>query len=146
MTVLGTMSIRQILDDDLSSTVLPANILLDRDNDEIEVISDPRHIMADQMEIFRSRAAGSYFDILRTMCQNRCRIRRTLCHTISDWDNLQFDAEELDQRLREFTMEEPIIDPTISVRITGERKYFMLDSFMSEMFDTHAPKTLRRPG
>jgi hypothetical protein len=37
-----------------------------------------------------------------------------LCHTIADWDNLQLDAEELDQELREFTKEEPIIDPDIS--------------------------------
>lgn len=108
------MSIRQVLDDDLSSTVLPASKLLDRDNDEIELPSDPRFNMASRMETFRSRAAGSYLDILRTICQNRCRIRRTLCHTISDWDNLQLDAEELDQELREFTKEEPIIDRTIS--------------------------------
>ncbi|PMD26532.1 amino-acid N-acetyltransferas-like protein subunit Mak10 [Hyaloscypha hepaticicola] len=114
MVILGTMSIRQVLDDDLAATVLPAHKLLDRGNDEIEVPHDPRHNMAARMEIFRSRAAGSYLDILRTICQNRCRIRRTLCHTIADWDNLQLDAEELDQELREFTREEPIIDPEIS--------------------------------
>jgi hypothetical protein len=33
---------------------------------------------------------------------------------IADWDNLQLDAEELDQELREFTKEEPILDPDIS--------------------------------
>jgi hypothetical protein len=66
------------------------------------------------MEIFRSRAAGSYLDILRTICQNRCRIRRTLCHTIADWDNLQLDAEQLDQELRQFTKEKPITDTEIS--------------------------------
>ena len=114
MIILGTMSVRQVLDDDLLSTVLPASNLLDRDNDEIELPTDSRFNMANRMEIFRSRAAGSYLDILRTICQNRCRIRRTLCHTISDWDNLQLDAEELDQELREFTEEEPVIDRAIS--------------------------------
>jgi hypothetical protein len=114
MVILGTMSIRQVLDDDLAATVLPAHKLLDRGNDDIEVTHDPRHNMAARMEIFRSRAGGSYLDILRTICQNRCRIRRTLCHTIADWDNLQLDAEELDQELREFTQEEPIVDPEIS--------------------------------
>ncbi|KAH8786656.1 amino-acid N-acetyltransferase-like protein subunit Mak10 [Hyaloscypha finlandica] len=114
MVILGTMSIRQVLDDDLAATVLPAHKLLDRGNDDIEVPHDPRHNMAARMEIFRSRAAGSYLDILRTICQNRCRIRRTLCHTIADWDNLQLDAEELDQELREFTQEEPTVDPEIS--------------------------------
>jgi hypothetical protein len=53
-------------------------------------------------------------DILRGICQNRCRIRRTLFHTIIDWDNLQFDAEELDQDLRQYTKEVPINDPEVS--------------------------------
>jgi predicted phosphohydrolase len=114
MIVLGTMSIRQVLDEDLSCTVLPGSQLLDRGNDEIEVPHDPRFNMASKMEIFRSRAAGSYLDILRTICQNRCRIRRTLSHTIADWDNLQLDAEELDLELRAFTKEEPILDENIS--------------------------------
>ena len=114
MIILGTMSIRQVLDEDLANFVLPASRLLDRDNDEVEVPMDPRFIAAEKMEIFRSRAAGTYLDILRTMCQNRCRIRRTLCHTIVDWDNLQLDAEELDQQLCEFTQEEPILDRNIS--------------------------------
>jgi len=114
MIVLGTMSIRQVLDEDLASIVLPGSILLDRDNDEIEISADPRFIMANKMEMFRSRAAGSYLDILRTICQNRCRIRRTLCHTIADWDNLQLDSEDLDQDLREYTKEKPVIDDAIS--------------------------------
>lgn len=108
------MSIRQVLDEDLACTVLPGHQLLDRDNDEIEVPNDPRFNMAAKMEIFRSRAAGSYLDILRTICQNRCRIRRTLTHTIADWDNLQLDAEELDLDLRAFTKEEPVLDDNIS--------------------------------
>ncbi|KAI9647523.1 N-alpha-acetyltransferase, non-catalitic subunit [Ciborinia camelliae] len=114
MIILGKMSIREVLDDDLASLTLPANQLLDRNNDEIEVPHDPRFHMAQRMELFRSRAASTYIDILRTMCQNRCRIRRTLCHTIVDWDNLQLDGEELDQELREFTKEEPFMDLDIS--------------------------------
>jgi hypothetical protein len=112
--VLGRMSIRQLLDDDLTSLVLPEDQLLDPMNDEIEVPHDPRFNMAKRMEVFRSRAAQVYLDLLRTACQNRCRIRRNLHHTIADWDNLQLDAEELDLELREFTKEEPITDPLIS--------------------------------
>jgi hypothetical protein len=108
------MSIRQVLDDDLANVVLPADKLLDRANDEIELPSDPRHQIAQSMELFRSRAAQSYLDILRTICQNRCRIRRTLCHTVADWDNLQLDAEEIDMAMRAYTKEEPVIDPSIS--------------------------------
>ncbi|CZT12070.1 probable MAK10 Glucose-repressible protein [Rhynchosporium graminicola] len=114
MIILGTMSIRQVLDDDLATVVLPSHKLLDRFNDEIELPHDPRHNMAARMEIFRSRAAGSYLDVIRTLCQNRCRIRRSFRHAIIDWDNLQMDAEELDVELREFTNEEPIVDSEIS--------------------------------
>ncbi|KAA8573598.1 hypothetical protein EYC84_005181 [Monilinia fructicola] len=114
MIILGKMSIREVLDDDLASLTLPANQLLDRNNDEIEVTHDPRFHMAQRMELFRSRAANTYIDLLRTMCQNRCRIRRTLCHTIVDWDNLQLDGEEIDQELREFTKEEAFTDLNIS--------------------------------
>jgi hypothetical protein len=114
MIVLGKMSIRQLLDEDLASIVLPADQLLDRLNDEIEVPSDPRHIMAQRMELFRSRAAQTYVDILWTFCQNRCRVRRTLHHSICDWDNLQMDAEELDTEMREYTKEEAVVDPNVS--------------------------------
>ena len=108
------MSIRQVLDDDLASSVLPAHKLLDRSNDEIELPTDARHQMASQMEVFRARAAGSYLDILRTICQNRCRIRRTLSRLVADWEVLQLDAEELDVDLRQYTKEEPIRDREIS--------------------------------
>jgi len=108
------MSIRQVLDQDLATTTLPASPLLDIINDEVEMPSDPRFNMATNMETFRQRAAGAYIDNLRTICQNRCRIRRTLCHAIVDWDNLQLDAEQLDVELQAFTEEVPIIDETIS--------------------------------
>ena len=99
------MSIRQILDDDFSIVTLPASLLLDRANDDIEATQDPRFHIAQQMELFRQRAAQPYLDILRTFCQNRCRVRRTLCHTIRAWDNLQADAEEIDQVLHRKTQE-----------------------------------------
>ncbi|KAF4123844.1 N-alpha-acetyltransferase 35, NatC auxiliary subunit [Geosmithia morbida] len=105
MEMLGSMSIRQIIDDDLSTIVLPASPLLDRDFDEIEAVHDPRFVIAQKMELFRQRAAQPYLDILRTFCQNRCRVRRTLCHTVRSWDALQADAEEIDQLLRVKTQE-----------------------------------------
>jgi hypothetical protein len=114
MIVLGTMSIRQLIDDDLASLVLAEDQLLDPGNDEIEVPHDPRFNMAQRMEIFRARAAQTYLDILRTLCQNRCRMRRNLFHTIVEWDNLQLDAEEIDQDLRQYTLEVPAIDESIS--------------------------------
>jgi N-alpha-acetyltransferase 35, NatC auxiliary subunit len=108
MEVLGSMSIRQMLDDDFSIVVLPASLHLDRANDEIEAVHDPRFTIAQQMEIFRQRAAQPYLDILRTFCQNRCRVRRTLYHVTRAWDNLQLDAEEIDQIIQTKTKERPV--------------------------------------
>ncbi|KAJ4004470.1 N-alpha-acetyltransferase, non-catalitic subunit [Fusarium irregulare] len=108
MEILGSMSIRQLLDDDFSIVTLPASIQLDRNNDEIEVLQDPRFIVAEQMELFRKRAAQPFLDIFRTYCQNRCRVRRTLCHVIRDWENLQVDAEEIDQNIQIKLNEEPM--------------------------------------
>ena len=108
MVILGSLSIRQVLDDDLSIVAMPCSRLLDPHNNEIELPSDPRFIMAQQMEIFRQRAAQSYLDIFRAICQNRCRIRRTLCHSIQDWETVQVDAEEIDQALQPYGQEVPV--------------------------------------
>ncbi|KAI2616365.1 Mak10-domain-containing protein [Hypomontagnella submonticulosa] len=100
MVVLGNYSIRQILDHDLSIVVLPCAPQIDPSFDQIELPTDPRHQTAAQMEIFRQRVAECYLDLFRIFCQNRCRVRRTLCHTIQEWDMLQADVEEIDQLLQ----------------------------------------------
>lgn len=100
MIILGRLSIRHIMDDDLSTIVLPASPLLDPTNDAFETAPhSPQFQLANRMELFRQRAAQSYLDVFRALCQNRCRIRRTLCHSIQDWENVQLDAEEVDQVL-----------------------------------------------
>ncbi|KAH7156804.1 Mak10 subunit, NatC N-terminal acetyltransferase-domain-containing protein [Dactylonectria macrodidyma] len=109
MEFLGSMSIRQIMDDDFSIVTMPANPRLDRDNDEIEAVQDPRFTMSQQMELFRQKAAQPFLDVLRTFCQNRCRVRRTLCHIIRDWENLQVDAEEIDQLIQVRIKERPVV-------------------------------------
>ncbi len=111
MVILGHLSIRHVMDDDLAIAVLPHSRLLDPANDDVEAPHDPRFAMAHQMELFRQRAAQSYFDILRAFCQNRCRVRRTLCHSIQDWETVQIDAEEIDQLLQVQLDEKPIHYP-----------------------------------
>lgn len=96
MEVLGSMSIRMLLDDDLSIITLPASPFLDRANDDIEIPTDPRAQISQKLELFRQRAAQPYLDVLRTFCQNRCRVRRSLFHVVRAWDALQADAEEID--------------------------------------------------
>ncbi|KKA28988.1 hypothetical protein TD95_004624 [Thielaviopsis punctulata] len=99
MVVLGDISIRKLIDDDLALTVLPPSILLDPMNDYYEDPQDPRFQITQEMEAFRMRVAQCYLDIYRSLCQNRCRVRRTLFHVVRDWDFLEFEAEKFDQRL-----------------------------------------------
>ncbi|KAI1780273.1 Mak10-domain-containing protein [Hypoxylon cercidicola] len=108
MVVLGNYSIRQIIDHDLSIVVLPCAPQIDPSFDRIELPTDPRHQTAAQMEIFRQRVAECYLDIFRIFCQNRCRVRRTLCHSIQEWDILQADVEEIDQLLQIALDEKPL--------------------------------------
>ncbi|KAI1139645.1 Mak10-domain-containing protein [Hypoxylon sp. FL0543] len=108
MVVLGNYSIRQIIDHDLSIVVLPCGSQINPYNDDVEVPTDPRHQTAAQMEIFRQRVAECYLDIFRIFCQNRCRVRRTLCHSIQEWDMLQADVEEIDQLLQVALDEKPL--------------------------------------
>ncbi len=110
MIILGRLSIRQVVDDDLAIVVLPCSQLLDPANDDVEAPHDARFAIAFQMENFRQRAAQSYLDIFRTFCQNRCRVRRTLCHQIQDWETVQFDAEEIDQLLQVQLDEKPLCE------------------------------------
>ncbi|CAJ2511036.1 Uu.00g066610.m01.CDS01 [Anthostomella pinea] len=108
MVVLGNYSIRQIIDHDLSLVVVPCGPQIDPSYDNIELVTDPRHQTAAQMEIFRQRVAESYLDIFRIFCQNRCRVRRTLCHHIQEWDMLQADVEQIDQLLQVNLDEKPL--------------------------------------
>ncbi|MBE3047153.1 hypothetical protein IMZ48_32445, partial [Candidatus Bathyarchaeota archaeon] len=107
MVVLGNKSMRQVLDDDFSMTSMSYSTLIDRANDEVEAPHDPRFLVAQHMEQFRQRAAPVYFEILRVLCLNRCRVRRSLVHLIREWDGLHGDAEQLDQLLKGITREEP---------------------------------------
>ncbi|KAI8630836.1 Mak10-domain-containing protein [Xylariaceae sp. FL1651] len=108
MVVLDHYSIRQLLDHDVSIAVLPYGPHLDRSFDDIEVPTDPRHQIASQMELFRQRVADVYLDLFRILCQNRCRVRRTLCHHIQEWDILEADVGEIEERLQAPLREEAL--------------------------------------
>ncbi|RYP11545.1 hypothetical protein DL765_007734 [Monosporascus sp. GIB2] len=106
--VLGTYDARQIIDQDLALTVLPWGKQIDPSYVNVEVPSDPRHQIAAQMANFRARVTDPYLDIFRIFCQNRCRVRRTLCHSIHEWDMLQGEVEEIDQLLQVTLEEKPL--------------------------------------
>ncbi|KAI9886060.1 MAG: hypothetical protein M1823_002133 [Watsoniomyces obsoletus] len=100
---------KQLLFEDLAEIVLPADILLDPRNQEIEAVHDPRFHMAIYMEHFARRVQQTYVDHFRILCQNRSRMRRLLCHSIHEWEAIQNEAEDIDTDLRRYTHEKPIL-------------------------------------
>ncbi|KAL1954838.1 hypothetical protein VTO42DRAFT_526 [Malbranchea cinnamomea] len=108
MRVLGSLSIKQFMFDELADLVLPSSQILDGANDEVENPSDFRFQLAKQMESFIKRMAQPFIDTYRTACLNRCRVRRTLTHSVLDWDALQAEAEDFDVQIRNLTLEPPI--------------------------------------
>ncbi|PGH23171.1 hypothetical protein AJ80_02808 [Polytolypa hystricis UAMH7299] len=106
--ILGSLSVKQFIQDDLTQLVLPTSTIFDPENDEVEIPSDPRFQIARLVDDFIKRVSQPFVDMYRTTCLNRCRVRRTLCHSVIDWDHLQAEAEEVDIRLRDLTHETPI--------------------------------------
>ena len=108
MVVLDRRSIKRFLFDSLEEMVLPGSVLIDAANDEVEAPHDPRFQIVKKMDDFVTRTADvscygclcqlllrlpqAYFDMFRTLCMNRSRMRRMLCHLAIDWDNIQLDV------------------------------------------------------
>lgn len=57
MTILGAVPVKEFLYDELAELVLPANILLESNTEEVEVPSDPRFQIAQKMDGFVKRFA-----------------------------------------------------------------------------------------
>ncbi|KAE8151173.1 amino-acid N-acetyltransferase subunit Mak10 [Aspergillus avenaceus] len=133
MTVLGSVSVKQFLYDELAELVLPSSTLLLANKDETEVPSDPRFQIANHMDLFVKRFAQPFVDTFRSACLNRCRIRRTVCHTLVEWDNLQMEAEDLDEQLRTLNSEPPLMlqngDATYSYPLSSWAYHQKLNQF-----------------
>ncbi|KAL8963450.1 MAG: hypothetical protein Q9193_000282 [Seirophora villosa] len=110
MKVLGSVTITKAVHDDLEELVLPADILLDSANGDVEAPHDPRFQMAKEMRAFMLRVGDPFLDMFRAICMNRPRMRRMLCHLVSDWESVQLEAENLDVELRKYTREKPITE------------------------------------
>ncbi|PWY68661.1 amino-acid N-acetyltransferase subunit Mak10 [Aspergillus heteromorphus CBS 117.55] len=133
MTILGAVPVKDFLYDELAELVLPSSILLQANMDEIELPSDPRFQIAKMMDVFVKRLSQPFVDTFRSACLNRCRIRRTVCHTIADWDNLQMEAKDLDEQLRTLSNEPPLMlangDATYSYPLSSWAYHHKLNQF-----------------
>lgn len=98
---MGTLSHMDLLITDLHDTVLGGHPILSLDNWADHPPTDPRHLIARKVEAFIEKIQTEYINIYVRICQNKCRIRRTLAQSISILDNLQALTEDIDNDLRE---------------------------------------------
>ena len=70
MRVVGTMSFKQLLLDDLEGIVLPADLLVDSANGDVEVPQDPRFQIHKRMDNFIKRAA----DVSAMRPEDECQV------------------------------------------------------------------------
>jgi hypothetical protein len=92
-----------LLLEDIRSLVLVGDPLLDPANWQVELPSDPRYQSARHIDEFMSKAMDEYTNIPRMVLQNRCRMRRTFCQSVSILDGLQAEAENADAQLHELS-------------------------------------------
>jgi N-alpha-acetyltransferase 35, NatC auxiliary subunit len=109
--VLGKQTTKDFAVADLKSMVLPASLLLDPANEVVENPIDTRFRIASQMTQFMHKVSPSFVNQYRSLCQNRCRLRRLLCHAAIELDNIQADAEDLDGFFQTLVNEKPLPYP-----------------------------------
>ena len=93
--VLGRISIRDFITADIRSLVLPTESLFDHDQMD-DIPEDQQIRLGSRVDLFVDRCGQSFLSLYRTMCLNRCRVRRTMCHAALEWDQIQAEAEQLD--------------------------------------------------
>lgn len=108
----GDSTLKEFIFKDLRRLVLPGSTILDPAFEHVELPSDQRFQIAHRLDDFVFKCGQSYLNLYRTYCLNRCRIRRTLCHAVLEWDQIQADAEECDASIQLLTGEDPQSYPT----------------------------------
>ncbi|KAF2836886.1 Mak10-domain-containing protein [Patellaria atrata CBS 101060] len=99
-----------LLRKDVEEIVLRDDPIMDPVNWSIEapqssgVPKDPRLAMSQVIDDFCYRAS-CYLEFWSALCQNRCRMRRMLSHTIRAFDDLQAECEVFDEDLRQVAPE-----------------------------------------
>jgi len=105
------ITIKDFVLQDIRMLVLP-NQSLPGDGDDMDDIPSEQQLeLSSQLDSFLHRCGQSFLNLFRTFCLNRCRVRRTLCHAALEWDQLQAEAEDLDEQMQSALNEQPIPYP-----------------------------------
>lgn len=129
--VIGECSLKDFVFADLQSLVLPGSKLVAQADDATESLSDERSQVVSTMTDFVDRVGQQFLNIFRLACLNRARVRRTLCHFVADWDNLQVDGETIDSSLQNLTHEAAVeydgsLEPAFSYPLSSWMYHYKL--------------------
>ena len=95
------------LEEDLQTLTLPASQLLTISDGAYGRLHNGDQKVADCMQRFVSQFEQTFLNVYRALCLNSCRIRRTFCHALAEWDVLQGQVEDMDTVIQEALHEEP---------------------------------------
>lgn len=107
--VTSRISLRHFLEEDLQSLTLPASQLLHISGNEYGKACYSDQKVIECMQNFTDRFEHNFNNLYRTLCLNGCRIRRTCCQALLEWDNLQGQVEEIDSIVQDLGHEKPMI-------------------------------------
>ena len=101
------LDIHDIVVSDICKLVLPGSSPILMDFKDGKVSADDGMQLSQAMENFINKLGSSFSNLIRVQCLNRCRLRRSLCHAIVEWDQMQADAEGIDSLVHELFYEQP---------------------------------------
>ncbi|KAF2478792.1 Mak10 subunit, NatC N-terminal acetyltransferase-domain-containing protein [Neohortaea acidophila] len=108
--VRGQMPHYDLMLTDLKSLVLAGDPLSNPEIFQIELPTDPRHACSALLREFMEKAIEEFMALYRMVYQNRCRIRRLFTQSIGIWDELQREADAIDDGLRQYPLSSQVLN------------------------------------
>lgn len=114
----GRIDSLQFLEEDLCSLTLPASNLLSISGGIYGRLYNGNQKVAQSMQSFVDRFEHTFTNLYRAVCLNGCRIRRTFCHALLEWDSKQGEIEEIETVIQMELREQPTPYPASDGRPT----------------------------
>lgn len=103
----GRIDSLHFLEEDLKSLSLPASQLLSISNGIYGRLYHGNQKVAQCMQNFVDKFEHTFTNLYRALCLNSCRIRRTFCHALLEWDSKQGEIEEIETTMQSDLQEQP---------------------------------------
>lgn len=103
----GRVNSLHFMEEDLRSLTMPASQLLSISANTYGRLYNGNQKVAQCMQSFVDKFEHTFTNLYRALCLNGCRIRRTFCHALLEWDAKQGEIEEIDSIIQSELREQP---------------------------------------